>query len=729
MKQQHKAEQGAAQEQSCWPPVADSPTKIPSSCRAGIKGSLKRAREQGPFLPPTRRSMPSPPSAPAERATDNFAADDNSLELSFIRRPSSTLLARGFTDADLLLGCWDDQPASADATRSSSSSTDAMADARTKDDRVAGDSKTTSGPRGSTMGLELDLDGMLLEMTVEGTPAAPAALHEQASDSTPVRSQPFARPPSRSQRRRTPSPPCHSRKTSLSSAPTSPRMGSIRWGSMSAALSSSSETALGPAFSLHSGRSASISGQLSLATQLSIAPTDGGNEGRRSQDSLTAEDALEEGTARSTSTTTSGSSLTNSDALPPTPSSPTASSHSSSHDGEILAFSFPLPPVAFGPSLDGALADLPSTPPPPRKATLPSGPCVVASNEPRRIPTIPIGRKLSVNRSSPLSPAGAAARSSTAAAVAASSASAPVSPRLDRPLAPNMRRTTSANNHQEKHNVGGSPLPPPSGLPPAPPPPTQPLTLPARTYNQKVAHSTSSTSSGPMSPLDGFGLIGMSPVTSPTSSASTSSGSRGFRSPKSSKSAGNGGGGGGGGWSQLLSAFPRSASKTSLGPSGGQGSIRSTRSDSSDRAGGILSSFGSHRQSHASSSSSTAASSQPMGLSFSADPLLASSHPYAKRSSATPSGRLSDPPSSADSFNAQRRESKAQQHRTERNAGGAPQLALVIAETDGDNNGYKCPVCVERIGAEFRMKGEKPDVIPECGHAIHHVRRKKPWLL
>jgi hypothetical protein len=112
-----------------------------------------------------------------------------------------------------------------------------------------------------------------------------------------------------------------------------------------------------------------------------------------------------------------------------------------------------------------------------------------------------------------------------------------------------------------------------------------------------------------------------------------------------------------------------------------------------------------------------------MGLSFSADAHLASAHPYAKRSPATPSGRLSDPPTSADSSSgSQRRGSNAQQYRAERNGSGAPQLALVVAEVDGDTNGYKCPVCVERIGAEYRIKGEKPDVIPECGHAIHHVR-------
>ncbi|CED84269.1 Triosephosphate isomerase [Phaffia rhodozyma] len=49
-----------------------------------------------------------------------------------------------------------------------------------------------------------------------------------------------------------------------------------------------------------------------------------------------------------------------------------------------------------------------------------------------------------------------------------------------------------------------------------------------------------------------------------------------------------------------------------------------------------------------------------------------------------------------------------------------PPLALVVNQDTDQEDGYKCPVCVERIGAEFRISGERPDVIPECGHSIHH---------
>lgn len=48
-------------------------------------------------------------------------------------------------------------------------------------------------------------------------------------------------------------------------------------------------------------------------------------------------------------------------------------------------------------------------------------------------------------------------------------------------------------------------------------------------------------------------------------------------------------------------------------------------------------------------------------------------------------------------------------------------LALVVTEEEEDDDAYKCPVCVEKMGAEYRIQGEKPDVIPECGHSIHHV--------
>ncbi|KAL7414666.1 hypothetical protein BDY24DRAFT_414377 [Mrakia frigida] len=50
----------------------------------------------------------------------------------------------------------------------------------------------------------------------------------------------------------------------------------------------------------------------------------------------------------------------------------------------------------------------------------------------------------------------------------------------------------------------------------------------------------------------------------------------------------------------------------------------------------------------------------------------------------------------------------------------APPLALIVSSDSDEDETYKCPVCVERMGSDYRIQGEKPDVIPECGHAIHH---------
>ena len=34
-----------------------------------------------------------------------------------------------------------------------------------------------------------------------------------------------------------------------------------------------------------------------------------------------------------------------------------------------------------------------------------------------------------------------------------------------------------------------------------------------------------------------------------------------------------------------------------------------------------------------------------------------------------------------------------------------------------------CPVCVESLSFTFRLPGEKPPIVPECGHSLHEVRR------
>ncbi|KAF8892284.1 Pleckstrin homology domain-containing protein [Infundibulicybe gibba] len=40
-----------------------------------------------------------------------------------------------------------------------------------------------------------------------------------------------------------------------------------------------------------------------------------------------------------------------------------------------------------------------------------------------------------------------------------------------------------------------------------------------------------------------------------------------------------------------------------------------------------------------------------------------------------------------------------------------------VADIDDD-----CPVCLEPLSFSFRLPGEKPHIVPECGHALHEVR-------
>ena len=39
---------------------------------------------------------------------------------------------------------------------------------------------------------------------------------------------------------------------------------------------------------------------------------------------------------------------------------------------------------------------------------------------------------------------------------------------------------------------------------------------------------------------------------------------------------------------------------------------------------------------------------------------------------------------------------------------------------DMDDEG-ECPVCLEPLSFSFRLPGEKPHIVPECGHALHEV--------
>ena len=49
----------------------------------------------------------------------------------------------------------------------------------------------------------------------------------------------------------------------------------------------------------------------------------------------------------------------------------------------------------------------------------------------------------------------------------------------------------------------------------------------------------------------------------------------------------------------------------------------------------------------------------------------------------------------------------------------AHQVALVSTEDKVDDD--QCPICCESLSFTFRLPGEKPHIVPECGHALHEV--------
>jgi hypothetical protein len=53
-----------------------------------------------------------------------------------------------------------------------------------------------------------------------------------------------------------------------------------------------------------------------------------------------------------------------------------------------------------------------------------------------------------------------------------------------------------------------------------------------------------------------------------------------------------------------------------------------------------------------------------------------------------------------------------------------PQAPLpVVSNHDVAGDEDECPVCLEPLSFSFRLPGEKPHIVPECGHALHEVRR------
>jgi hypothetical protein len=52
----------------------------------------------------------------------------------------------------------------------------------------------------------------------------------------------------------------------------------------------------------------------------------------------------------------------------------------------------------------------------------------------------------------------------------------------------------------------------------------------------------------------------------------------------------------------------------------------------------------------------------------------------------------------------------------------------VISGLREDEDEAECPVCLEPLSFSFRLPGEKPHIVPECGHALHEVSHRSPSL-
>ena len=50
-----------------------------------------------------------------------------------------------------------------------------------------------------------------------------------------------------------------------------------------------------------------------------------------------------------------------------------------------------------------------------------------------------------------------------------------------------------------------------------------------------------------------------------------------------------------------------------------------------------------------------------------------------------------------------------------------PHQVNFVSEEDDRDDEDNCPVCCESLSFTFRLPGEKPHIVPECGHALHEV--------
>lgn len=51
----------------------------------------------------------------------------------------------------------------------------------------------------------------------------------------------------------------------------------------------------------------------------------------------------------------------------------------------------------------------------------------------------------------------------------------------------------------------------------------------------------------------------------------------------------------------------------------------------------------------------------------------------------------------------------------------AAPVPVVSSRDSLDDDEQPCPVCLEPLSFSFRLPGEKPHIVPDCGHALHEV--------
>jgi hypothetical protein len=62
-----------------------------------------------------------------------------------------------------------------------------------------------------------------------------------------------------------------------------------------------------------------------------------------------------------------------------------------------------------------------------------------------------------------------------------------------------------------------------------------------------------------------------------------------------------------------------------------------------------------------------------------------------------------------------------ERYKAESSAMHQPHQVTLVSEEDARDDEETCPVCCESLSFTYRLPGEKPHIVPECGHSLHEV--------